>query len=278
MQIPIPYKSVEGKTYTLFDNNNSTSGYYRLISDLANQVLEKYNDPKTVLRFIRDYSKKKRTLRKLSFLKEDTGLISFVLHLLNESLSVYTGNVDTHLQNLPLTKYWDRRLSTTREQYHLYMLEIEITNRLCINQFLNADQKIALLPYCLRDFSANCKSKPDDFDYQCRYCSKFCYENYLSRLLKKYNIAAYVWKGSGLKQKAKTILKSNQTFAVLGIACVPELVFGMRKCLAYKIPAVGIPLNANCCIRWWGEFHKNSVDLEQLELLLTNQTQKLFDK
>jgi hypothetical protein len=270
MQIPISYEPVEGKTYSLFSNNNSTSEYYHLIADLADRVIEKSDTVENVLQTLQDYSKKKRTLKKLSSEKEDTRLISFIIHLLNESLSVYTGNVDTHLRNLPLTKYWDRRLSTTREQYHLYMLEIEITNRLYIKQFLNADKKIALLPYCLRDFSANCKSKPDDFDNQCRYCSKFCYENYLSRLLKKYNIDAYIWKGTGLKEKAKTVLKRNQTFSVLGIACVPELVFGMRNCQAYKIPAVGIPLNANCCIRWWGEFHKNSVDLEQLELLLTN--------
>ena len=269
MQIPIPYETVEGKTYSLFSNNNSTSEYYRLMADLADQVLEKCNDPQNVMKTLRNYSKRKRTLRKISLRKEDSRLISFILHLLNASLAAYTINVDAHLKNLPLIKYWDRRLTTTREQYHLYMLEIEITNRLCVKQFLSADKKIALLPHCLRDFSANCRSKPDDFDYQCKYCSKLCYENYLSRLLKKYNVDPYIWRGEGLKNKAKTILKNNQTFSVLGVACVPELVFGMRKCQAYKIPVIGIPLNANRCIRWMGEFHKNSVDLEQLEILLT---------
>ncbi len=271
MQIPIPYKSVEGKTYSLFDKNNSTSGYYRLISGLTDQVLEKCNDPKTVLQTIQNYSKKKRTLKKFSSKTENSDLISFVIHLLNESLACYTVNVDTHLQNLPFIKFRDRRLWTTKEQYHLYMLEIEITNRLYINKFLNADHKIALLPYCLRDFTADCKSKPNDFDYQCKHCSKFCYQNYLSRLLKKYNIDAYIWMRTDIRKYAKTILKNNQTLSVLGIACVPELVNGMRKCQAYEIPAIGIPLNANRCIRWWGEFHENSVDLEQLEILLTNQ-------
>ena len=271
MQIPIPYEPIEGKTYSLFGDNDSTSEYYRLISNLANQILERCNDLKIVLHTIQNYSRKKRTLQKLTTEKEKTSLISFIVHLLNKSLADHTKKVDIHLRNTPFFRSWDRRLITTREQYHLYMLEIEITNRLFIKQFLNADQKIALLPYCLRDFTADCKSKPNDFDYQCKYCSKFCYQQYLNRLLKASNIDAYIWRGADIKKKAQTILKNNQTLAILGIACIPELVWGMRKCQSYKIPVIGIPLDANRCMRWMGKFHKNSVNFEQLELLIKNK-------
>jgi hypothetical protein len=53
-------------------------------------------------------------------------------------------------------------------------------------------------------------------------------------------------------------------FGVLGIACVPELAWGMRACLERKIPVVGIPLDANRCIRWLGRFEETSVSLERL--------------
>jgi hypothetical protein len=49
-----------------------------------------------------------------------------------------------------------------------------------------------------------------------------------------------------------------------------ELTFGMRSCRSKGIPVVGIPLNANRCIRWFGEFFPNSVDLQELERLVTH--------
>ena len=60
----------------------------------------------------------------------------------------------------------------------------------------------------------------------------------------------------------------KRTLGVLGIACVPELTFGMRSCRSKGIAVVGIPLNANRCIRWFGEFFPNSVDIDELERLV----------
>jgi hypothetical protein len=271
VQIPIPYESVEGKTYSLFGKDSSTQGYYRLISELADRVLEKCANPGDALKIIQKYSKKKRALRKISSAKEKPGFISFVVHLLNASLAEYTSKADSHLLSLPLHQFWDRRLGTTREQYHMYMLEIELTNRVYARQFISSDKKIALLPYCLRDFSADCKSKPDDFDYQCKHCSKNCYQHYISILLKEHQVDAYIWRGSGIKKKAREVLENKQKLGILGIACIPELVFGMRKCQKYGIPVVGIPLDANRCKRWMGEFHKNSVNLGELELLIRQE-------
>ena len=268
MQIPIPYDPVEGQTYTLFGKSASTTGYYRLIGELADQVLEKCGNPDNVLQLIQESSKRKHYLKRLAAGKEDRDPISFIMHLLTASLSEYTEKTHDHLRQLPLKKLWDRRLSTTREQYHLYMLEIELANRIHRERFLNASHKIALLPYCLSDFDADCKSAPDDFDYQCKMCSKNCWENYLTRLLKQYNITAYIWKGAGLRKLAKEVALKDQTFGVLGIACVPELVMGMRDCRKNGIPAIGLTLDANRCIRWMGVFHSNSVNLDQLELII----------
>lgn len=268
MQIPLPYDPVEGRTYTLFGRSTSTTGYYRLIGELADRALEEFGDPESVLQLIQDISKKKRLLKRVAAGKEDRDPVSFIVRLLTASLSEYTGKTEDHLRHLPIKKLWDKRLRTTREQYHLYMLEIELANRINRDRFINAGHKIALLPYCLSDFDAECKSAPDDFDYQCKMCSKNCWENYLTRLLKQYNITAYIWRGAGLRKLAKEVATENRTFGVLGIACVPELVMGMRGCRKNGIPAIGLPLDANRCIRWMGAFHPNSVNLEQLELII----------
>jgi len=71
-----------------------------------------------------------------------------------------------------------------------------------------------------------------------------------------------------MKQLAKYTFQEKRTFGVLGIACIPELISGMRRCRKNNIPVVGIPLNANRCIRWFGEFFPNSIDLDELEKLL----------
>ncbi len=55
----------------------------------------------------------------------------------------------------------------------------------------------------------------------------------------------------------------------MGIASIPELVLGMRKCQKLNIPVVGLPLDANLRIRWMGEFHENSVNLKILEKLIS---------
>jgi hypothetical protein len=51
---------------------------------------------------------------------------------------------------------------------------------------------------------------------------------------------------------------------VMGIACVPELVRGMRMCVKLGVPVVGVPLNANRCSRWMGEYRPTSVELKEV--------------
>jgi hypothetical protein len=60
------------------------------------------------------------------------------------------------------------------------MLEIELTNRLFVSEFIKADKKIALMSYCLQDFSVKCESEKNAFDYQCKHCSAKCFQNHSS--------------------------------------------------------------------------------------------------
>jgi hypothetical protein len=259
---------VNGKTYSLFGNSDSTSGYYETIKMLADKILSSNPDIQELVEGVGEFSAKKRKLKK-SLRTHDAGnKMPAILNFIDAHLRIYTENVEEHLRTLPLSKFWDRRLATTREQYHLYMLEIELTNRLFVSEFLKADRKIALMPYCLQDFSVSCKSAKNGFDYQCRHCSAKCFQNHASKILEAHNIEPYIWMGGNMKQLAKYTLHEKRTFGVLGIACIPELTFGMRNCRRNNIPVVGIPLNANRCIRWFGEFFQNSVDLEELDRLV----------
>jgi len=263
------YQPVEGKTYTLFGDSESTTQYYETISRLADKILNSY-EINPVLETIQKYSPKKTYLKKLVSKPDEKKLISYCLNLIHTDLQPYTRATAEHLKHLALTEMWDKRLATSEEQYHLYMLEIELTNRLNKLKFLSCDKKISLQPYCLQDFAVDCKAKPNGLDYQCKSCSKNCFQNSASKILKESNIEPYIWMKASIGKAAKEAYKNNQTFGVLGIACVPELVWGMRKCSKYQIPVVGIPLNANRCRRWFGECHQNSIDLNELRKLVNH--------
>jgi hypothetical protein len=263
------YSPVNGKTYSLFGNSGSTLEYYDTIRMLADKILENTTEIESVIENIGRFSSKKSYLRRLLKDNKTNSPISDIIQLINPYLKKYTENTEEHLRTLPSSKFWDRRLGTTREQYHLYMVEIELTNRLFASEFKKADKKIALLPYCLRDFSADCQASKNGFDYQCRQCSLKCFQNHASEILKNNNIEPYIWMGGKMKQLAKYTFKDKRTFGVLGIACIPELLWGLRNCHKNRIPVVGIPLNANRCIRWFGEFFPNSIDLNELKKLVS---------
>ena len=264
------YVPVAGKTYSLFGESGSTAGYYEIIGMLADKVLTVIPDIRDLIEDIRKFSLKKRVLKNALVTKDTSNKSSVILNIIDPYLKVYTQKTDEHLKKLPISKSFDRRLATSREQYHLYMLEIELTNRLFVSEFIMADKKIALMPWCLQDFSVNCKSEKIGFDYQCKHCSAKCFQNFASEILKSHHIEPFIWMDGNLKHLAKYTLNEKRTFGVLGIACIPELTWGMRNCRKNNIPVVGIPLNANRCIRWFGEFFPNSVDLSQLERLLAS--------
>jgi hypothetical protein len=221
-----------------------------------------------LLNKLQRFSARKRSLKKALENKREHNLMDEILNLIDPFLKKYTAKTEEHLQHIALSKLWDRRIATTREQYHLYMLEVELTNRLFKMEFRRAERKIALLPYCLQDFTVDCRSEKSDFDYQCRHCSAGCFQNHSSHILKVNCIEPYIWQSGNMKQLAKETLKERKSFAVLGVACIPELINGMRVCRKNGIPVVGLPLNANRCIRWFGKFFPNSVDLTELRKLV----------
>ena len=158
----------------------------------------------------------------------------------------------------------------SEEQYHLAMVEIELVNRISVDRFRSCDRKFAFLPHCLRDLNADCRSAQRDIDYVCKGCSENCNVNHASKTLRLHGVKPYIWMTANLGNLFRKVKKEGNSLGVLGIACIPELVRGMRMCLKHDVPVVGIPLDANRCARWWGEFHWNTVNLAKLESLLKN--------
>jgi hypothetical protein len=261
------YTPVQGKTYSLFAEGDDSKHYYAEIKRLADVFLQRCPDQKKLLGLIQKVGKKPLLLG-LKTTGAERKTVKFVRESLRRSLSVYTQNVSDHLKSLPVAKRIDSTLATTEENYHLYMLEIELVNRIYREEFKRSEYKFALIAHCLRDFRPECRSVKGDIEAVCRGCTEDCFIRLGSVLLEKYGIKPYISVELDQERLFRRLKQEHPSIGALGIACIPELAMGMRLCIRTGIPPVGIPLNANRCARWMSEAHETSFNLEQLEELL----------
>jgi hypothetical protein len=262
------YTPVQGKTYSLFAAGDDSEHYYTEIKRLADELLQRCPDEKRLLGLIQKAGERPFLLG-LKTTGADRKTIKFVRETLRQSLSIYTQNVSNHLKTLPLEKRMDSTLATTEEKYHLYMLEIELVNRIYKEEFKRAEYKFALLAHCLRDFRPECRSEEAEFEAVCQGCTEDCFVHLGSVLLEKYGIKPYISVEMDQEKLFRRLKQEHPSIGALGIACIPELAMAMRLCIRTGIPPVGIPLNANRCARWMSQAYETSFNLEQLEELLT---------
>ncbi len=262
------YTPVQGKTYSLFAAGGAGEPYFAEIKRLADLFLQHCPDEKRLLALIQKGGKKSFLLGRKTA-EADRQTLKFVKETLRQSMSIYTRQVSSHLKSLPLARRTDTTLTTTEEKYHLYMLEIELVNRIYRQEFKRAAYKFALLAHCLRDFRPACQSVPGDFEAVCRGCTEDCLIRLGTVLLEKYGIPAYISVEMDQEKLFRRLKREHPSIGALGIACIPELAQGMRLCLRLGIPPVGIPLNANRCARWMDQAQETSFSLEQLDQLLS---------
>ena len=261
--------TMQGKTYSLYDDGTGTDNYYRVIKKLTDLFLERCSDIQRLLRLVRTAGGNRAYLKKLSLQRTDKILIAYMRKALQDSLSGYTTAVAGHLRNLPLSQRFDDIIRTKEYQYHFAMLEIEMVNRIEREDFRHSEYKFALIAHCLRDFRPECKSVSGDYEAICKGCTRDCFIHIGSVLLKKYGVHPYISVSMDLSKLFKKIKSEHKSVGALGIACVPELAQGMRLCDTLKIPAVGIPLDANRCARWMKKAHESSFNVKELEELIT---------
>ncbi len=261
------YTPVQGKTYSLFAEGDDSEQYFAEIKRLADVFLQRFPDEKRLLGLIQKVGERPFLLG-LKTAGADGKTLQFMRETLRQSLSIYTQKVSNHLKSLPLAKKMDSTLTTTEEKYHLYMLEIELVNRIYKEEFTRSEYKFALMAHCLRDFRPECQSEKGDVEAVCQGCTEDCFIRLGSVLLEKYGIKPYISVEIDQERLFRRLKQEHPSIGALGIACIPELAMGMRLCIRTGIPPIGIPLNANRCARWMSQAQETSFSLEQLEELL----------
>jgi hypothetical protein len=264
------YIPLFGKTYSLFGQDTNTEPFYRRISALTDEILAQLSIPETqALEYIQSLSRNKRKLKISAVKSAGYSPLTDMLHRIDRELAEYTPGLQQHLKEVPFHKYIsDKELLNSREQYYLNMIEFGLVNRIHKKRFLESNFRIALLPYCLKETQTDCKGSPDEIDFACRGCLKTCYINKVSQVLRDHGVNPYIWSRGSLKSMFRKLVRKHGSIGVLGIACVVELIRGMRFCMKAKLPVMGIPLNANRCSRWMDGFFNTSVDLAALEEIL----------
>jgi hypothetical protein len=261
------YNPVQGKTYSLFAEGDDSERYYAKMKRLAELFLLRCPDEKRLLGLIQEVGKRPFLLGSKTK-RADQKILQFIRKTLRQSLFIYTRNVSNHLKSLSVVEKVDTTLTTKEEQYHLYMLEIELVNRIYREEFKRSEYKFALIAHCLRDFRPECRAEEGDFQPVCGGCTEDCFIRLGSVLLKKYGINPYISVEMDQEKLFRRLKQEHSSIGALGIACIPELARGMRLCIQTGIPPVGIPLNANRCARWMAQAQETSFNLEQLEELL----------
>ncbi len=264
------YKPIYGKTYSLFGQDTTTEPFYRKITALTDEILSHLALPEAqALVYIQSISRNKRKLKTAAAKTAEYSTLSVMLHQIDRGLAEYVPGLQQHLREVSLYKMiTDKELFNSREQYSLNMVEFELVNRVHKKRFLDANFRIALLPYCLKETQADCKAGPDEIDDVCRGCLKTCYINKVSMVLRDHGVSPYIWSRGSLRSMFGKLARKHGSIGVLGIACVVELIRGMRFCMKANLPVMGIPLNANRCSRWMHALHETSVDLSALEKIL----------
>lgn len=254
---------ISGKTYSLFGSSENTDIFYKNMKCAVEDILSSFNSPRILAEELISFAFNRRKAKQ--WVKKNPRVLSITEKY---SFGEFTKNVNSHLSELKILQKYDKTLAATELQYHLFFILIFLLNKLNKKNFKNSDYIFALLPHCLHDLTRECLAKPDDTDFVCAGCSKYCFVKEISLFLNQKNIKPYIWMRLNLRDYLKKITKTGQTVGVLGIACIPELARGMARCYRYNVPALGLPLNANRCIRWFGEFLPNSINIVELKELI----------
>jgi hypothetical protein len=255
-----------GRTYTLTNDDGSSQAYFKAVGQLVDEMLASVPEPRELLKMVRTGDGPLRILNRFTLKGRLRGRL---LNQMEHSLTPFLGGIEEHIGSLSIPDRLDPILRTARTAYLFYMVEIELVNRINVSAFKRAPWRMALVAHCLRDFRPDCQAVPGEVEEVCVRCEKGCFIGSGARMLEDHGVETFISVSMDHKELFGMLKKEHPHMGVLGIACVPELVMGMRLCERLGIPAVGIPLDANRCNRWLDECLETTYSLEQLERLLS---------
>ncbi|RLG61058.1 DUF116 domain-containing protein [Candidatus Geothermarchaeota archaeon] len=129
------------------------------------------------------------------------------------------------------------------DERELMKIYVDMKNSLHKNDFIKVayNKRALLLPQCLRN--RECKAEMTAFGYKCTNCGK-CRIHEVKKLAESLGYKVFILPGGSMVEK---IINAYKPSAVIGVACLRELVLGSMLCEKKGIPTQGIPLIKDGC-------------------------------
>jgi len=186
-------------------------------------------------------------------------------------LGKYTEGVESFLAERYAEHKWREDVifcGRQRVEYHLNMVGAEIMNLAFRTEFDRRRQKAVLVPGCMRLMpDGACTARPTALGLECQGCVAGCRVHQLSRMGRKYGFAVRILSHESSFSSAPD--EAARDLAIVGVACVPNLVAGGWKAQGLGLPAQCVLLDyCGCKSHWDDEGIPTDINLRQLKRVL----------
>jgi len=185
-------------------------------------------------------------------------------------LGKYTANVESFLENKHPGYRWREDkffCGRKREEYHMNMVGTEILNRSFREQFLDADEKIILLPPCMQaKQDGSCEAFETPFGDQCAHCTPGCKIHQISLLGDKHGFkVAIIPHELSVFSSGEMKAPTGQKIGIVGVSCPVTNVTGGWETKKLGIPAQGVLLDyCGCYWHWHPDGIPTDINIKQL--------------
>jgi hypothetical protein len=209
----------------------------------------------------------------VNFIDKTYSFSTFFEERCAQQLSDYTANVQRFVSKAK-TVYRGREdyaLAVRKEvEYHLNMVGAEILNRELRDRFVKVKQKVVLLPTCMRfDADRTCVALDNGYERKCVGCKSTCNVGKVFRSLFPYKVDIYLIPHSSDFSKFLQRWRGNDDVALVGVACVLNLLMGGYEMIDLDIASQCIYLDHCGCKKHWDDNGiATSINIEQLHNIL----------
>lgn len=190
-----------------------------------------------------------------------------------KSLGIYTSDVSRFVEKAK-KNYKGREdfalANRSEVEYHMNMVGAEILNRELRSNFISKKNKIVLLPTCMRgDWGGMCKATDNGLEKKCIGCNAKCNVGNVHKSMQPYGVDVCLIPHSSDFSKFLQRWKGNDDVALVGVACVPNLLMGGYEMIDLNIASQCIYLDFCGCKKHWDRKGiATTINIQQLKNLI----------
>jgi hypothetical protein len=215
-------------------------------------------------------------LQPVRFLHDFESLLAFAAWFERtsaDSLGTYTKEVEGYLEDGARQHRWREDVlfcARGRVEYHASMVGAEIMNRALRSDFLLSDDKVVLLPTCMRArHEGECRAIGEGFDALCTGCTTTCRVHQLQMLGRRRGFTVRMITHSSDFSRWIEQHAAGRNVGVVGVACPLNLMAGGLELKAQNVPAQCVLLEqCGCRSHWHAQGTPTTISIPVLERTL----------